>query len=1005
MRKVIIVQVGWAAESNKSWISANGGTGDRPGTTLNISENTSEQNRSGNVTYTQVESGNRVVVNVSQEGKEAPAPKYTYTIRTNEPGVQFLVYKGEEGGGDFIEIERVIASTVVGGKYVATFETEEADGRYSVKPLKSVVAIDITGFNFSGSVNTSFTKTVSSATASFDLRPNDSHRKQAILSTTGWSSTSQVFDASRVVEIESITSNRVWGVDAINPIYSAECFQAEDEEEPNCCDEPGGTHIDRYDMYGGFNIGVPTTSIGGKVFAKNGKFTADIEYKNTDVFKYAVSKHLLLDVNVFVGSEDSRYYGFKVRRNDPIVDEMLNSGCQPEFTWKNTGGSNRTAEGLMIKDGEYAYWVICIENENDFPDSSGVHYHYCGAYLSANTASISFEKNGGEMRIPVSACSIEAEGTIPAGDYWSGSEVDTAKTNDETDELDLGFACGVVSGYDNVTVTETQGDFKWNGGSSSGSVLVEVGENKAAQEVTDILRLVNGGREGDCCMGSFDIAFTQASGTPESVKWYWAFRITKPSGVTATSVPHVVVKNELGGEVFNGQWVHIGERIQVDERRVPSTLPAPGQYTIRIDGFEDSVINTSVSAVSFENGVSGITLNNSSTPPTFTVGRRPHTESTKTITVSADCKMIGSANGGIQPSTGENAATDIPLEVVASCNEWEAEVTNATDKDWLSISKNGNNLVLNFTRLNDKENDRLWEGKNVRITCSCNHGVVFETAKYVGVYREAMPYDGLFFVSGRSDFYDENITSSPDSYAEHRQRYLFTPTEMSPFDFMSGTTDTGITLVPAVTYLDDLKIHPNVIFYDARKDGVDYSYANKYDKLHLYDVVYYKNGVLYHSVEKLTSSTVTNTAASGWPGFNEAIGAGGTGLTFTTSKSNGSVNMVMGGFNNSTAISSALTESGFAGGTFRTGALNAGNPSNTFNVRYEIAGIAGGTWPEGIMALFLKTSDYDVVINDPQFSSNETGIVEIVTIDGVEYYLIHDYSKVTVTPKGDNGER
>ena len=36
MSKVIIVQVGWAAESNKSWISANGGTGDRPGTTLNM---------------------------------------------------------------------------------------------------------------------------------------------------------------------------------------------------------------------------------------------------------------------------------------------------------------------------------------------------------------------------------------------------------------------------------------------------------------------------------------------------------------------------------------------------------------------------------------------------------------------------------------------------------------------------------------------------------------------------------------------------------------------------------------------------------------------------------------------------------------------------------------------------------------------------------------------------------------------------------------------------------
>lgn len=1000
MSKVIIVQVGWTAESNKPWITADGGTEDRPGTALNISENATTSERNGKVTYTQAESGNRVVVNVNQEGEEVPPPKYTYTIRTNEPDVDFLVYKGEEGSEGFIEIERVTASTVVDGKYVATFETEEEDGRYRVKPLKSVVDIDIVDFDFSDSTNTSFTETVSSSTASFDLRPNDSHAKQAIISTTGWSSTSQVFNASREVEIESITSNRVWGEGAVSPILSAECFLAEDEEEPECCSESSDTHIVRYDVWGRLSIGVPSTSIAGKVFTKNGKFTADIEYKNTDVFKYVVSTHLLLDVNIFVATENSRYYGFKVRRDDPVVEEMLSNGCLPEFTWKNTDGNNRSAEGFMIKDDEYAYFVICIENEDDFPDSSGVHYHYCGAYLSAGTDSISFEKNGGEITIPVSACSIEAEGTIPAGDYWSGSEVDTSKTKDETDKLDLGFASDMLSGYDNVTIDETYGDFKWSGGSSSGSVLLEVGENKTGQEVTDTLRIVNGGREDDCCMGTFDVAFTQAQGSPESAKWYWAFRITKPAGITATSVPHVVVENESGTEVFNEQWVHIGERIQVGETRVPAGVPAPGPYTIMIDGFEDSVINTSESGVSFENGVSAITLDNSSTPPTFRVVRREQTpESVKTITVSADCKMIGSVNGGIQPSTDANAATDVPISVVATCNEWKAEVTNATNKDWLSISKNGNNLVLNFTRVNDNENDRQWEGKNVKITCSCNTGVVFETAKYVWVYREAIPYDGDFFVSGRSDFYDDNVPEG--DYADRRQRYLFTPTEMSPFDFMSGTS-TATTLIPAVTYLDDLKIHPNVVFYDARKDGVDYNYANKYDKLHLYDVVYYKNGVLYHSVEKLTNGTITNNAGSNWAEFNEAIGSGSTGLTFTVSKGNGSVNMVMGGFNGSHAISTEVLE-GVSGDSLRSGAINR-TSANTFSVKYEIGGIPGGVWPDGIMPLFLRTSDYDVVINDPQLSGNGTDIVEIVTIDGVEYYLIHNYSKVTVTPKGNNGE-
>jgi hypothetical protein len=814
MSKVIIVQVGWTAESNKSWIAADGGTEDRPGTALNISENTSVQNRSGKVTYTQAESGNRVVVNVNQEGEEAPAPKYTYTIRTNEPDVEFLVYKGEEGGEDFVEIERVTASMVVGGKYVATFETEEEDGRYRVKPLKSVVDIDIVDFDFSGSTNTSFTKTVSSSTASFDLRPNDSHTKQAIISTTGWSSTSQVFNASREVEIESITSNRVWGEGAVVPIFSAECFQAEDEEVPECCTSSEETHIDRYDVWGKFSIGVPTTTIAGKVFAKNGKFTADIVYKNTDAFKYVVSTHLLLDVNVFV----------------------------------------------------------------------------------------------------------------------------------------------------------------------------------------------------------------QDSGSSESTKWYWAFRITKPSGVTATSVPHVVVKNESDVEVFNKQRVRIGERIQVGEITVPSGEQTPGQYTITIDGFEESVINTSESTVDFENGVSDITLNDSTTPPTFTVVRKDYTPATvKTITVSADCKMVGNVNGEIQPSTDENAATDIPLDV-ALCNEWKAEVTNATDKDWLSISKDGNNLVLNFIRENDKDNERKWDDKIIEITCGCNSGTDFETAKYVTVSRESIPYDGEFFVSGRSDFYVENVLMPEENYADIRQRYLFTPIYSAPFGFMSGTS-TATTLIPAVTYLDDLKIHPNVVFSDAGTPMSDYNYAEKYDELHMYDVVYYKGGVLYHSIEMLTGNTITDNPVSAWDNLNALIGSGGTGLTFTVSTGNGTVNMVMGGFSPSNSISSDIfngggvgtingtglvsstdTRAGGNGGTIRSGAFNTRNYAKCFNVTYEIGGIAGGMWPEWFVPKFLRTSDYDVTVNDPHFSSDGTGIVEIVTIDGVEYYLIHDYSKVTVTPKDNNGE-
>lgn len=781
MSKVIIVQVGWSAESNKSWIAADGGTDDRPGTTLNISENTSEQNRSGKVTYTQVESGNRVVVNVNQEGKEAPpVPKY-------------------------------------------------------------------------------------------------------------------------------------------------------------------------------------------------------------------------------------RYYGFKVRRDDPVVDEMLNSGCQPEFTWRNRNGSNRTAEALMTKDDEYAYWVICIENEGDFPDSSGVHYHYCGAYLSADTDSMFFENNGGKMTIPVSACCIDLERTIPSDGYWSDSEVDTSKTEDETDQLDPAFAYDILSGYDNVTVTETCGDFKWNGGSSSGSVLVEVGENNTGREIAGILRIVNGGGEGDCCIGSFDIAFRQASGSQESTKWYWAFRITKPSTVTATSVPHVVVENESGVEVFNEDWVSIGERIQVGEKTLPLGAPTPSPYTITIDGFEESVINTSESSVTFENGVSAITLNYSTTPPTFTVGRKNYTpETVKTITVSADCKMIGNTSEGIQPSTDPNAATDVPLEAVASCNEWKAEVTSATDKDWLSISKDGNNLVLNFIRENDKDNERHWEDKIIEITCGCDNGTDFETAKYVTVSRESIPYDGDFFVSGRSDFYVENILMPEENYAEKRQRYLFTPslTMTTPFGFISGTSSasTATTLIPAVTYRDDLKIWPYVVFSDASTPMTDYDYENKYDKLHLYDVVYYENGVLYHSIETLTGSTITNDPGIGWSALNASVGSNGTGLTFTVSTGNGTVNMVMGGFSASHSLSRDIFNSGGGGASIRTGLISPSNSANCFNVNYEIGSVAYGLWPLWFVPKFLRTSDYDVVINDPYFSSDGTGIVEIVTIDGVEYYLIRDYSKVTVTPKDNNGE-
>ena len=90
-------------------------------------------------------------------------------------------------------------------------------------------------------------------------------------------------------------------------------------------------------------------------------------------------------------------------------------------------------------------------------------------------------------------------------------------------------------------------------------------------------------------------------------------------------------------------------------------------------------------------------------------------------------------------------------------------------------------------------------------------------------------------------------------------------------------------------------------------------------------------------------------------------------------------------------------------GIMRTGAFKTGNYAKCFDVKFEVSGIPGGTWPEGIAPMFLRTSDYDVVVNDPQLSGNGTDIVEIVIIDGVEYYLIHDYSKVTVTPKGDNG--
>lgn len=780
MSKVIIVQVGWTAESNKPWITADGGTEDRPGTTLNISENESTSERSGKVTYTQVESGNRVVVNVNQEGKEEPpVPKY-------------------------------------------------------------------------------------------------------------------------------------------------------------------------------------------------------------------------------------RYYGFKVRRDDPVVDEMLNSGCQPEFTWRNRNGSNRTAEAIMIKDDEYAYWVICTENEDDFPDSGGVHYQYCVAYLSAGTNSISFEKNGGKITIPVSACSIDTEFTISTNDYWSGNEIDTSKTEDETVNLSLDFGYDFISGYDNVTVTETQGEFKWSGGSSSGSVLVEAGENNTGQNVTDTLRLINGGREGECCKGRFDIAFTQASGSSESTKWYWAFRITKPSTVTATSVPHVVVENESGVEVFNEDWVSIGERIQVGKKTLTPGAPTPSPYTITIDGFEESVINTSESSVTFENGVSAITLNDSTTPPTFTVGRKNYTpETVKTITVSADCKMIGNTSGGIQPSTDPNAATDVPLKVDALCDEWKAEVTNAnaTSPDWLSISKNGNNLVLNFSRENDQDNVRQWDDKSIRITCSCNSVVNFNAEKHVRVERERIPYDGDFFVSGRSDFYIENILRPEEDYAEKRQRYLFTPslTMTTPFGFISGTS-TATTLIPAVTYRDDLKIWPYVVFSDASTPMTDYDYENKYDKLHLYDVVYYENGVLYHSIETLTGSTITNKPGIDWSALNASVGSNGTGLTFTVSTGNGTVNMVMGGFSNSHSISTDIFNSGGGGASIRTGLISPSNSANCFNVNYEIGSVAYGLWPLWFVPIFLRTSDYDVVINDPYFSSDGTGIVEIVTIDGVEYYLIHDYSKVTITLKDNNGE-
>lgn len=226
---------------------------------------------------------------------------------------------------------------------------------------------------------------------------------------------------------------------------------------------------------------------------------------------------------------------------------------------------------------------------------------------------------------------------------------------------------------------------------------------------------------------------------------------------------------------------------------------------------------------------------------------------------------------------------------------------------------------------------------------------------------------------------------------------------MSPFDFMSGTS-TATTLIPAVTHLDDLKVYPNVVFYDAKKNGVDYTYSAKYDRLHIYDVVYYEGGVLYHSIETMTGNTITNNPGNGWHAVNTAIGLNGTGLTLTVSAGNDTVNMVMGGFSNSHEISTDFSSNG-GSGIMRTGAFKTGNYAKCFDVKFEVSGIPGGVWPEGIVPMFLRTSDYDVVVNDPQLSGNGTDIVEIVTIDGVEYYLIHDYSKVTVTPKDDDSER
>jgi hypothetical protein len=153
----------------------------------------------------------------------------------------------------------------------------------------------------------------------------------------------------------------------------------------------------------------------------------------------------------------------------------------------------------------------------------------------------------------------------------------------------------------------------------------------------------------------------------------------------------------------------------------------------------------------------------------------------------------------------------------------------------------------------------------------------------------------------------------------------------------------------------------------------------------------------------MTGNTITNNPGNGWHAVNTAIGLNGTGLTLTVSTGNDTVNMVMGGFSNSLEISTDFSSNG-GSGIMRTGTFKTGNYAKCFDVKYEIAGIPGGTWPDGITPLFLRTSDYDVVVNDPHFSSDGTAIVVIVTIDGVEYYLIHDYSKVTVTPKNNNGE-